>query len=103
MIAERRQIGPKKVMPFTIPSGIVTTEVSCLERIAQEIPEIGVLTTKSIGIQKRTGNREPILAQYMPGGFVNAVGLTNPGAEEFAKKLSSVKIPDEKFLLASIF
>jgi len=102
-IAERKQIASKKVMPFTIPSGIVTTEVSCLERIAKEIPEIGILTTKSIGPQPRAGNREPIFAQYIPGGFVNAVGLTNPGAEEFAKKLSSVSIPQDKFLLASIF
>lgn len=102
-IMEKIQIGSKKVMPFTIPSGIVTTEVSCLERIAKEIPEIGILTTKSIGPQSRAGNREPIFAQYLPGGFVNAVGLTNPGAEEFAKKLSAAQIPKDKFLLASIF
>ena len=90
-------------MPFTIPSGIITTEVSCLERIANEIPEIGILTTKSIGPDPKIGNREPILGQYAPGCFVNAVGLTNPGAEEFAKELSSANIPQDKFLLASIF
>src|SRR3989344_3964152 len=103
MKIERVDIGKKRVMPFTIPSGIVTTEVSCLERLAREIPELGVLTTKSIGPVQRDGNREPILAQYMPGGFVNAVGLTNPGAEEFAKKLSHISFPQDKFLLASIF
>jgi len=102
-IAGRKQIGTKRVMPFTIPSGIVTTEVSCLERIANEVPEIGILTTKSIGPEPRAGNREPILAEYAPGCFVNAVGLTNPGAEEFARKLSGIRIPDDKFLLASIF
>ncbi len=102
-ITEKKQIGDKKVMPFTIPSGIVTTEVSCLERIAREIPELGILTTKSIGPQPRAGNREPILAQYIPRGFVNAVGLTNPGAEEFARKLSLANFPQDKFLLASIF
>jgi dihydroorotate dehydrogenase (NAD+) catalytic subunit len=102
-ITEKIKIGDKEVIPFTIPSGIVTTEVSCLERIANEVPEIGILTTKSIGPQPRAGNREPILAQYIPGGFVNAVGLTNPGAEEFAKRLSSIKLPQDKFLLASIF
>ena len=100
---EKRQIGSKKVMPFTIPSGIVATEVSCLERLAKGIPELGILTTKSIGPQPRAGNREPILAQYLPQGFVNAVGLTNPGAEEFAKKLSLANFPEDKFLLASIF
>jgi len=100
---EKVKIGNKEVMLLTIPSGIVTTEVSCLERIAQEIPEIGVLTTKSIGLSPRVGNREPILAQYIPGGFVNAVGLTNPGAEEFARRLASARIPEDKFLLVSIF
>ncbi len=96
-------IGGKSVMPFTIPSGIVTTEVSCLDEIASSVPEIGVATTKSIGPVPRLGNRESILAQYMPGGYVNAVGLTNPGAEEFARKLDRSKFPIEKFLLASIF
>jgi dihydroorotate dehydrogenase (NAD+) catalytic subunit len=103
MKIKKVKIGDKEVMPFTIPSGIITTEVSCLERIAREIPEIGILTTKSIGPEPRAGNREPILAQYMPGGFVNAVGLTNPGAEEFAKKLNSINFPSDKFLLVSIF
>jgi len=103
VITEKVQIGNKKVMPFTIPSGIIMTEVSCLERIAKQIPELGILTTKSIGSLPRAGNREPIFAQYMPGSFVNAVGLTNPGAEEFAKKLSSANLPEDRFLLASIF
>jgi dihydroorotate dehydrogenase (NAD+) catalytic subunit len=81
-IAGRKQIGNKRVMPFTIPSGIITTEVSCLERIANEVPEVGILTTKSIGPEPRAGNREPIIAEYSPGCFVNAVGLTNPGADK---------------------
>jgi len=100
---KKRQIGSKKVMPFTIPSGIITTEPSCLERMAREIPVLGILTTKSIGSEPRAGNREPVLAQYIPQGFMNAVGLTNPGAEEFARKLSSINFPPDKFLLASVF
>jgi len=89
--------------PFTIPAGIVTTKTSTLEKIANEVSEIGILTTKSIGIEPREGNREPIIAQYGHLSFVNAVGLTNPGAEEFAKELLKIKIPDNKFLLVSIF
>ena len=90
-------------VPFTIPSGIVATEVPVLEKIANEIPEIGILTTKSIGSEPKEGNKEPIIAQFSPFSFINAVGLTNPGAEEFAKKLSKIKIPNDKFLLVSIF
>ena len=89
--------------PFTIPSGIVATEASTIERIANEIPEIGILTTKSIGIEPCEGNREPIIAQYGSLSFINAVGLTNPGAEEFGRKLLGIEIPDDKFLLVSIF
>ncbi len=88
---------------FTIPSGIITTEVSILEKIANEIPEIGILTTKSIGPEPREGNREPIIAQYPPFSFINAVGLTNPGVDDFADRISRIKIPDDKFLLTSIF
>ncbi len=89
--------------PFTIPAGLVTTEVSILEKIANEIPEIGILTTKSIGPEPKEGNREPIIAQYSPFSFINAVGLTNPGVEEFRKRISKIKIPPDKFLLTSIF
>ncbi len=96
-------LGKKISGPFTIPSGILTTQISVLEKIAKEIPEIGILTTKSIGVEKREGNREPIIAQIKPFTFINAVGLRNPGVEKFAKEISKIKIPKEKFLLFSIF
>ena len=88
---------------FTIPAGVITTETAILERIANEIPEIGILTTKSIGIKPKKGNKEPIIAQYSPFSFINAVGLANPGPDEFAERLSKIKIPNDKFLLISIF
>ncbi len=89
--------------PFTIPAGIVTTEASAVEKIANEIPEIGILTTKSIGPEPREGYREPVIAQVAPLSFINAVGLSNPGAKEFKKRISKIKIGANKFLLISIF
>lgn len=67
------------------------------------IPEVGVLTTKSIGPEPRLGYREPILAQYKPGCFVNAVGLTNPGADKSAELMAELRVPEDRFLLISIF
>lgn len=67
------------------------------------MPEVGVLTTKSIGPQPRLGYREPILTQFEPGSFTNAVGLTNPGAQRSVELLSSLKVPNDRFLLISIF
>ena len=89
--------------PFTIPSGIVSTAPSIIQRIIDELPEVGVITTKSVGPVPRTGNREPVYSQYAPGCFVNAVGLTNPGAEEALKGFESLSIPEDRFLLVSRF
>lgn len=95
----------KEVGRFTIPSGIVTTTTDTIRRIAEEIPEIGILTTKSIGPKRREGNKEPVLEQFDgERTFLNAVGLSNPGAEEFAKELKEIyPLPNGKFLLTSIF
>ncbi len=89
--------------PFTIPSGIVATAVPIIERIFRTMPEVGVMTTKSIGLEPRPGYREPIFSQYAPGCFVNAVGLTNPGAHKSAELFAELAVPEDRFLLISIF
>ena len=89
--------------PFTIPSGIVTTATSIIQRIFDTMPEVGVMTTKSVGLAPRAGYREPVISQYAPGCFVNAVGLTNPGAEQLAAQLATLRVPEDRFLPTSIF
>ncbi len=95
--------GKKISGPFTIPSGVVATSVEVLEKLAREIPELGILTTKSIGWEPKEGYRSPILAKHDDRSFVNAVGLTNPGAREFARQLSTRTWPADKFLLISLY
>jgi len=89
--------------PFTVPSGIVTCSTNIIRRFFELVPEVGVLTTKSIGPEPRKGYREPILTQYEPGSFTNAVGLTNPGVSKSAQLLAELSIPRNRFLLISIF
>jgi dihydroorotate dehydrogenase subfamily 1 len=89
--------------PFTIPSGIVATATSIISHLFANVPQIGVMTTKSIGPAPRFGNREPIMTQYAPGCFMNAVGLTNPGADEAAQQFANLEVPEDRFLLCSIF
>ncbi|MCP3907488.1 MAG: dihydroorotate dehydrogenase, partial [Oceanicoccus sp.] len=96
-------LGKSLSAPFTIPSGIVTCSAPIIQAFFDQIPEVGVLTTKSIGPTPRAGYREPILSQYSPGNFVNAVGLTNPGAERSAELMAELNIPEDRFLLVSIF
>lgn len=89
--------------PFTVPSGIVTTAVPIIQYVFDHMPEVGVVTTKSIGLKPRLGYREPVLSQYAPGCFVNAVGLTNPGAHKSAELMAQLRVPKDRFLLTSIF
>ena len=89
--------------PFTIPSGIVTTVPSVIARVARDVPGIGFLTTKTLSLAPRTGYREPIVHEYYPGCFVNAVGLANPGAESFLQAMRPLlPLHDRKPLLVSI-
>jgi len=96
-------LGKTLSSPFTIPSGIVTTATSIIQYMFDHMPQIGVITTKSVGLTPRAGYREPVYSQYAPGCFVNAVGLTNPGAEAAAEALAKLRIPEDRFLLTSIF
>ena len=96
-------LGKKISGLFTIPSGIVTTATSIIQATFDDIPQVGVITTKSVGPSPRAGNREPVYSQYAPGCFVNAVGLTNPGAEKAAELMAELKVPADRFLLTSIF
>jgi dihydroorotate dehydrogenase subfamily 1 len=96
-------LGKQLSGPFTIPSGIVTTAPSIIQRVIDTIPEIGVITTKSIGFEPRLGYREPVYSQYAPGCFVNAIGLTNPGVEDALEGLRTLTVPEDRFLLVSIF
>jgi len=88
---------------FVIPSGIRCTHASTIQKCFREAPSVGVVTTKSISAAPRKGYREPIYARYAPGCYINAVGLANPGAEAFLAELKAIQIPEDKFLLVSIF
>ncbi len=87
---------------FVIPSGIRCTRASTILKCFREVPEIGIITTKSIGAQPRKGYREPIYARYAPGCYINAVGLANPGAAAYLEEFEGLEIPPDKFLLVSI-
>ena len=98
------RLGEKEVSGrFVVPSGIRCTHASTIARCFQDVPSIGVITTKSISLLPRAGYREPIFAQYAEGSYINAVGLTNPGASAFRVELGTVDIPADKFVLVSIF
>ncbi len=97
-------IGNKKIEGrFVIPSGIRCTNASTIASIFASVPEIGIITTKSISASEKEGYKEPIYARYAKDFYINAVGLANPGAKKFAKEIEKIDIQANKFLLVSIF
>jgi len=70
-----------------------------LKRIASFGP--GAMVTKSVGLEAREGNTSPVLIQT-EDGLLNAMGLPNPGIDEFLTEFDEGGAPGAPVVL-SIF
>lgn len=89
--------------PIVLASGIIGTSPTLLKRAAEA--GAGAVTAKSCGPEPRAGHPNPIALDW-DGGLINAVGLTNPGAEEEARLLTQTRALLEPLgvpLIASVF
>src|SRR4030042_5687901 len=88
--------------PTVLASGILGIGSDLLVRVAKN--GAGAVTSKSCCLLPREGHRNPILVE-VEGGFLNAVGLPNPGAEEEVEALAEAKkkIDGSSVLIASFF
>lgn len=89
--------------PLVLASGIFGTSAGLLERAAH--CGAGAVTSKSCGLEPRLGHPNPVAIEW-GGGVINAVGLTNPGADEEVHLLRKAKArlaPLGVPLIASIF
>jgi len=89
--------------PIVLASGILGTSADLLERVARA--GAGAVTAKSCGPIPRVGHPNPVAVDW-GHGLLNAIGLSNPGAEAEAKmlveareRLESLGVP----VIASIF
>lgn len=103
MVLGKKRLGGKEVVPLCNASGTIATQPAGLCHLADLVSQIGVVTGKSVGLEARPGYREPVFLSYMPGGFMNAVGLTNPGALAYRDALEASRFPGEKVLMGSVF
>jgi len=95
--------GLKLVNPLILASGILGTEAELLTRVAKN--EIGAITTKSCGLEPRTGHENPTVLAW-EHGLINAVGLTNPGVDQEVLeilKLKKLLVKNEVKIIASFF
>ncbi len=89
--------------PLVLASGIIGTSAGLMARAARA--GAGMVTAKSCGPAPRAGHPNPVALDW-GGGLLNAIGLTNPGAEHEAVLLAETKrrlAPLGVPLIASIF
>lgn len=73
--------------PTILASGILGVTASSLIRVAKS--GAGAVTTKSIGLEKREGHKNPVIA-VLEDGMLNAVGLSCPDLNEAIDELKIV-------------
>jgi dihydroorotate dehydrogenase (NAD+) catalytic subunit len=89
--------------PLVLASGIWGSTAGTLVRAAQE--GAGAVTSKSCSIAPRVGHPNPTVLDW-GHGLINAVGLTNPGAEEERNILAQARDDLRSLgaaLIASVF
>ncbi len=74
--------------PLLLASGILDESGDTMARIARS--GAGGIVTKSIGIEPRSGYENPVIYE-LPYGLLNAMGLPNPGIEEYGDEIVKAK------------
>lgn len=86
--------------PIVLASGILDLTASSMKRVVDS--GCGAVTVKSVSKEPRTGHKNPTMfgeEHY----FMNAVGLSNPGAEEAIQEIRAFKQVSSAPLIGSIY
>lgn len=73
--------------PVMLASGVIGVHPDILPRVAEA--GAGAMVTKSISMFPREGYTNPTVVE-VEGGFVNAIGLSNPGVNAFVEELGKL-------------
>ena len=74
--------------PLLLASGILDESGDTMLRVAKS--GAGGIVTKSIGMAPREGYENPVIYE-LPFGLLNAIGLANPGIENFGEEIRKAK------------
>jgi len=86
--------------PTILASGILGTNAGLLKRVSDA--GAGAVTTKSISLKPQEGYENPTVVE-LECGLLNAMGLPNPGIDEFKKEMEKFEKDKEIPLIASCF
>ncbi|AEF95818.1 dihydroorotate dehydrogenase [Methanotorris igneus] len=74
--------------PVFLAAGVMGETGSALKRIAKN--GAGAVCTKSVGLERKEGHKNPTIVE-VEGGFLNAMGLPNPGVDEYVEEIERVR------------
>jgi dihydroorotate dehydrogenase (NAD+) catalytic subunit len=92
--------GLKLASPTALASGVMGYTGESIQRIAQA--GAGAVVTKSVGVEPRAGYPNPTVVQA-DAGLINAMGLPNPGIDEFTEEIKYAKTILKVPLIVSIY
>jgi len=99
MITSVRLFGKRFTNPLFLPSGIIN-DISG-HKIAVDAGA-GAIVLKSITVERREGNPIPRVAKYA-GGFINSVGLRNPGIIKAKEEVQLFIASTDTPVIVSVF
>jgi len=86
--------------PLVLPAGIMDMSFSGLDISARN--GAGIVTSKSFTLQPRAGHKGPVVAEF-EGGFLNAMGLCNPGIVDGLVEINGFKERSNTPVIVSVF
>jgi len=92
--------GLKLRSPLMVASGVLGSSGSLIKTVSEN-PSVGAVVTKTVTYNPRTGYENPT-AIDLGFGFLNAMGLPNPGYLEYGSELAEVKESLQTPLIVSI-
>jgi dihydroorotate dehydrogenase (NAD+) catalytic subunit len=92
--------GLKLHSPTALASGILGYSGDSMQKVEKN--GAGAVITKSVGVSPRSGYPNPTVVQTR-SGLINAVGLPNPGINDYAEELTYAKSILKVPLIASVF
>jgi len=92
--------GLKLTTPTALASGILGYSAESMQAVAES--GAGAVVTKSVGVTPRMGYANPTVVQAKTG-LINAVGMANPGINEYIKEISYAKTILQVPLIVSVY
>jgi dihydroorotate dehydrogenase (NAD+) catalytic subunit len=86
--------------PTALASGVLGYTAASMHMVAKN--GAGAVVTKSVGVAPRAGYPNPTVVQAK-SGLINAMGLPNPGIEEYAGEINFSKTVLKVPLIVSVF